>query len=44
MTALRIPIVGVIAAAMLLSLQTGLPPLYADEPPPSSYRLKTRCI
>jgi len=43
MIALRSPVVGVLAAAMLLSAQAGLSPLYADEaPPPSSYRLKTK--
>ena len=39
----RSPIVGVLAAAMLLSAQAGLSPLYADEvPPPPSCRLKTQ--
>ena len=43
MIALRSPIVGVVAAAMLLSAQVGLRSLYANEvPPPSSYRLKTQ--
>ena len=39
----RSPIVRVLAAAMLLSAQAGLSPLYADEvPPPPSCRLKTQ--
>ena len=43
MIALRSPIVGVVAAAMLLSAQVGLRSLYANEvPPPSSCRLKTQ--
>ncbi|MBA7568478.1 hypothetical protein ES708_10207 [subsurface metagenome] len=42
MNTLRSPIVRVLAAAMLLSAQAGLSPLYADEPPLSDCRLKTQ--
>ena len=42
MIALRTPIVGVAAAAMLLLVQAGLLPLYTDEVPPPSCRLKTQ--
>ncbi len=41
MIALRSPIAGVLAALMLLSAQARFHSVYADEVPPSSYRLKT---